>query len=85
MALLLLFEKTDSLSYKELQATTKMAEDQFPRYVQSLLEAKLLNCNTEVNLYLCNISGIITPLVLYRWSISLSVDNQNKYQKANNQ
>lgn len=47
MALLLLFEKTDSLSYKELQATTKMAEDQFPRYVQSLLEAKLLNCSTE--------------------------------------
>jgi hypothetical protein len=51
MALLLLFEKTDSLSYKELQATTKMAEDQFPRYVQSLLEAKLLNCSTEVNLH----------------------------------
>ena len=49
MALLLLFEKSDNLSYKELQATTKMAEDQFPRYVQSLLEAKLLNCNTEVN------------------------------------
>jgi hypothetical protein len=48
MALLLLFEKSDNLSYKELQATTKMAEDQFPRYVQSLLEAKLLNCNTEV-------------------------------------
>ena len=50
MALLLLFEKSDNLSYKELQATTKMAEDQFPRYVQSLLEAKLLNCNTEVTI-----------------------------------
>ena len=66
MALLLLFEKTDSLSYKELQATTKMAEDQFPRYVQSLLEAKLLNCNTEVNLHLSNIFGLI-PLCIWFW------------------
>ena len=64
MALLLLFEKTDSLSYKELQATTKMAEDQFPRYVQSLLEAKLLNCNTEVNLHLRNMFGFITSFLL---------------------
>jgi DNA-binding IclR family transcriptional regulator len=48
MALLLLFEKSDSLSYRELHATTKISDDQFPRYVQSLLEAKLLNCNTEV-------------------------------------
>ena len=50
MAILLLFEKSDSLSYSELHATTKIADDQFPRYVQSLLEAKLLDCNTEVGL-----------------------------------
>ena len=49
MAILLLFEKTDCLSYKELHLTTKIADDQFPRYVQSLLDAKLLNCNTEVS------------------------------------
>jgi cullin 2 len=42
MAVLLLFDKSDSLSYKELQETTKLTDDQFPRYVQSLLEAKLL-------------------------------------------
>ena len=48
MALLLLFEKSDSLNFKELHATTKMSEEQFPRYVQSLIDAKLLTSNTEV-------------------------------------
>lgn len=47
MALLLLFEKTDSLSYAELQETTNISAEQFPRHVQSLLDSKLLNCNTE--------------------------------------
>jgi cullin 2 len=47
MALLLLFEKSDSLNFKELHATTKMSEEQFPRYVQSLIDAKLLTSNTE--------------------------------------
>jgi hypothetical protein len=32
MAVLLLFEKSDSLSYAELQETTKLTDDQFPRY-----------------------------------------------------
>lgn len=48
MALLLLFEKADSFNYKELLTVTKMSEDQFPRYVQSLLDAKLLTSNTQV-------------------------------------
>lgn len=47
MALLLLFEKSDSLNFKELHATTKMSEEQFPRYVQSLIDAKLLSSSTE--------------------------------------
>jgi len=47
MALLLLFEKSDSLNYKELHTTTKMSDEQFPRYVQSLIDAKLLTSNTE--------------------------------------
>lgn len=46
MALLLLFRESDSFGYKELHATTKISDEQFPRYVQSLLEAKLLTCNT---------------------------------------
>ncbi len=44
MAILLLFEKSDSLSYRELQETTNILEDQFPRYLQSLLDSKLLIC-----------------------------------------
>jgi len=47
MAVLLLFDKSDSLSYSELQETTKLADDQFPRYVQSLLDAKLLLVSTD--------------------------------------
>merc|ERR1712029_383774 len=42
MSILLLFEKSDSLSYNELKNATKISDDQFPRHVQSLLEAKLL-------------------------------------------
>merc|ERR1719410_1536389 len=47
MSVLLLFDKSDSLSYVELQETTKLSDDQFPRYVQSLMDAKLLNIDTE--------------------------------------
>lgn len=47
MSLLLLFEKSDSLSYKELQETTNISPEQFPRHLQSLLDAKLLLSNTE--------------------------------------
>ena len=35
MAVLLLFDQTDSLSYAELQETTKLADDQFPRSTSS--------------------------------------------------
>ena len=50
MAILLLFEKSDNLSYNELKATTKISDDHFPKHVQSLLEAKLLTCNTPVSI-----------------------------------
>merc|ERR1712241_113460 len=47
MSLLLLFEKSDSLSYRELQETTNISPEQFPRHLQSLLDAKLLTCNDD--------------------------------------
>ena len=47
MSILLLFEKSDSLSFNELKNATKISDDQFPRHVQSLLEAKLLTCSTS--------------------------------------
>lgn len=31
MSVLLLFDKSDSLSYTELQETTKLSDEQFPR------------------------------------------------------
>ena len=49
MSILLLFEKSDSLSYNELKATTKISDDHFPKHVQSLVEAKLLTYNTPVS------------------------------------
>jgi cullin 2 len=48
MAILLLFEKSDSLSYSDLEKTTNIQREQFPRQVQSLLDSKLLLCNTDV-------------------------------------
>lgn len=49
MAILLLFEKTDSLSYRELRETTNIQEEQFPRHLQSLIDSKLLLCSTDVS------------------------------------
>ena len=47
MSILLLFEKSDSLSYNELKNATKISDDQFPRHVQSLIDATLLKCSTK--------------------------------------
>jgi len=47
MALLLMFEKTDSYKLDELEKATQIAKDQFIKNVQSLLESKLLVSNNE--------------------------------------
>ena len=47
MALLLMFENSDSLNAKDLQTATKISPEQFPRYVQSLVDAKLLLCDKD--------------------------------------
>ena len=47
MALLLMFEKSDSMNAKDLQTATKISPEQFPRYVQSLVDAKLLLADKE--------------------------------------
>ena len=70
MALLLLFEKSDHLSYNELKATTKISDDHFPKHVQSLLEAKLLSCNTPVSYiffkYYVKLQNIIVLLIFLK-------------------
>lgn len=48
MAILLLFEKSDSLNFSELEKTTNIQTDQFPKHLQSLLDSKLLICSSEV-------------------------------------
>ena len=64
MSILLLFEKSDTLSFNELKATTKISDDQFPRHVQSLMEAKLLTCSTPVSISFDLV--ISNVLVLYK-------------------
>jgi len=50
MAILLQFEKVDSMTFSELQTATNMSDDQFPRYLQSMLDSKLLlNNKDELN------------------------------------
>ena len=48
MSILLLFEKSDSLSFGDLNTTTNIQQDMFPKYLQSLLDSKLLLCSDEV-------------------------------------
>lgn len=42
MAILLMFEKSDSLTCRELMEATKLNAEHFQKYVQSLIESKLL-------------------------------------------
>lgn len=46
MAILLLFEKTNSLNCKEIQDTLQLNTEQFNKHVTSLLESKLLHSST---------------------------------------
>lgn len=49
MAILLLFETVDSMTYKEIQDTLKLSNDVFQKHMQSLIESKLLIASSEVN------------------------------------
>ena len=48
MAILLLFEKTDSLTCKEVQETLQLNSEQFGKHLTSLIESKILLADTEV-------------------------------------
>ncbi|XP_066149057.1 cullin-2 isoform X1 [Euwallacea fornicatus] len=47
MAILLLFEKTDQLSCKEIRETLQLNSEQFKRHATSLVDSKLLLADTE--------------------------------------
>ena len=46
MAMLLMFENTDSLTCRELMEATKLNAEHFQKYIQSLIECKLLQMST---------------------------------------
>lgn len=48
MAILLLFEKTDSLTCKEVQESLQLNSEQFGKHLMSLIESKILLANMEV-------------------------------------
>lgn len=50
MAILLLFESTDSVSYHELQENTQLNSEQFQKHMQSLVETKLLLSSDEMDM-----------------------------------
>lgn len=47
MAILLLFERADSLTHKELQTTLQLNSEQFSKHLASLLDCKILLCESE--------------------------------------
>lgn len=51
MAILLLFEATDSLTYKEISEPLLLNDEQFHRHLVSLVDSKMLLCDTEVSRY----------------------------------
>lgn len=50
MAILLLFETADALTFKELRDTLQLTPDQFHRHAISLVDSKLLLADTEVSI-----------------------------------
>jgi cullin 2 len=48
MAILLLVEKTDSLTCKEVQESLQLNSEQFGKHLMSLIESKILLANVEV-------------------------------------
>lgn len=50
MAILLLFENTDSLTCREIRETLQLNADQFQRHAISLVDSKLLLADTEVSI-----------------------------------
>lgn len=67
MAMLLLFESCDSLTCKDIQSTLQLNSETFQKHLQSLLESKLLNANSE------NLEG--------NTKIELNFDYSNKRTK----
>lgn len=49
MAILLMFEATDCVVYRDLQESLKLTPDIFQKHMQSLLESKILVASTEVS------------------------------------
>ncbi|CAD6997776.1 unnamed protein product [Ceratitis capitata] len=47
MAMLLLFESCDSMTCRDIQSTLQLNSETFQKHLQSLLESKLLNANSE--------------------------------------
>ena len=70
MALLLMFEKTNSMTCQELNDATKLNPNHFQKCLQSLVDSKLLSVT-------CNPSEIFEPSTV----ISLNLDFSNKRTK----
>lgn len=64
MAVMLLFEKSDSLTCAEIQETLQLNADQFAKHISSLVDCKLLTASSE---------NLVGPTVL-----SLNMDYSNK-------
>lgn len=62
MAILLLFEVTDSLSYHELQESTLLNSEQFQKHLLSLVETKLLTSSDELEM---NADTVLTLNIEY--------------------
>lgn len=73
MAVLLAFNNSETVSYKELQDSTQMNEKELTKTIKSLLDVKMINYDSEKvtnfpsdsTLYLMNV--LLLVLVLSLW------------------
>lgn len=66
LAILVLFETSDELSYRELQEATLLSEDQLTRHIQSLTDCKLLDCNDKVCFCNSKILGMGENTIMFK-------------------
>ncbi|XP_045120266.1 cullin-2-like isoform X2 [Portunus trituberculatus] len=84
MAMLLMFEKVDSLTCQELQTHTHLNDEQFTKFLQSLLDSKLLLTDAE-NLDEEAVVRLNTEYANKRTKFKISVAPQKEQQHETEQ
>nr|CAD7453320.1 unnamed protein product [Timema tahoe] len=86
MAILLLFETSNTLSYSDVQELLQLNSEQFSKHVASLIESKLITASTEVSLLSLRVNKVYMIIIFFQTLssdtvLSLNLSYSNKRTK----